>query len=112
MPSKSSIATHLTNRYPFRYFQFQREGLLAFDGFEISLANAGDALKVFLWLLGGVLILVFIKGFFVYSNDYVMARVGHKLAFRLRNALYQRIVSVPLGVLREERSGDPHDPYH
>ena len=89
-----------------RYFQFQREGMLAFDGFEISLTNAGDALKVFLWLLGGVLVLVFIKGFFVYSNDYVMARVGHKLAFRLRNALYQRTVSAPLGVLREERSGD------
>lgn len=89
-----------------RYFQFQREGMLTFDGFEISLANAGDALKVFLWLLGGVLVLVFIKGFFVYSNDYVMARVGHKLAFRLRNALYERTVSAPLGVLREERSGD------
>ena len=89
-----------------RYFQFQSEEMLAFDGFEISLANAGDALKVFVWLLGGVLVLVFIKGFFVYSNDYVMARVGHKLAFRLRNALYQRIVSAPLGILREERSGD------
>ena len=89
-----------------RYFQFQREGMLAFDGFEIPLANAGDALKVFLWLLGGVLVLVFIKGFFVYSNDYVMARVGHKLAFRLRNTLYERTVSAPLGVLREERSGD------
>ena len=89
-----------------RYFQFQREGLLAFDGFEIALVNPGDALKIFLWLLGGVLVLVFIKGFFVYGNDYVMARVGHKLAFRLRNALYQRIVSAPLGVLREERSGD------
>ena len=85
---------------------FQREGLFAFEGFEISLANAGDALKVFLYLLGGVLTLIFIKGFFVYGNDYVMARVGHKLTFRLRNALYQRIVAAPLGVLREERSGD------
>jgi ABC-type multidrug transport system fused ATPase/permease subunit len=89
-----------------RYFQFQREGILAFEGFEIRLASASDALKVFLWLLAGVLVLVFIKGFFVYGNDYVMARVGHKLAFRLRNALYQRIVSAPLEVLREERSGD------
>ena len=88
------------------YFQFQREGVLAFEGFEISLADASDAFKVFLWLLGGVLVLVFIKGFFVYGNDYVMARVGHKLAFRLRNALYQQIVAAPLGVLREERSGD------
>ena len=85
---------------------FQREGLFAFEGFEMALTDAGDALRAFLWLLGGLLILVFIKGFFVYGNDYVMARVGHKLSFRLRNALYERIVSAPLGVLREERTGD------
>ena len=85
---------------------FQREGLFAFEGFEMSLIDAGDALKAFLWLLGGLLILVFIKGFFVYGNDYVMARVGHKLSFRLRNALYERIVSAPIGILREERTGD------
>lgn len=85
---------------------FQREGLFAFDGFEMSLTDAGDALKAFLWLLGGLLILVFIKGFFVYGNDYVMARVGHKLSFRLRNSLYERIVFAPIGVLREELTGD------
>ena len=88
------------------YLQFQRDGLFAFEGFEMSLADTSDALKFFFWLLGGMLILVSIKGCFVYGNDYVMARVGHKLAFRLRNALYQRIVFAPLGVLREERSGD------
>ena len=90
-----------------RYFQREGgSGVFAFDGFQVVLANTNDALGYFLWLLGGVLILVFIKGVFVYGNDYVMARVGHKLAFRLRNALYQRIVSAPLGVLREERTGD------
>ena len=88
-----------------RYFQ-REEGMIAYDGFEILLTNANDALKAFLWLLGGMLVLIFIKGVFAYCNDYVMARVGHKLAFRLRNALYQRIVSAPLGVLREERIGD------
>ena len=94
---------------PVSVWYFQRggnDGIFAFDGFEVVLVDAKDALKYFLWLLGGMLILVFIKGFFVYGNDYVMARVGHKLAFRLRNALYQRIVSAPLGVLREERTGD------
>ena len=85
---------------------FQREGMFAFEGFEMSLTDASDAFKAFLWLLSGLLILVFIKGFFVYGNDYVMARVGHKLSFRLRNALYERIVSAPLGILREERTGD------
>ena len=89
-----------------RYFQFKRDGIFAFDGFEITLMDDGDAIKIFLWLLVALLSLVFIKGFFVYGNDYVMARVGHKLAFRLRNTLYQRIVSAPIGILREERSGD------
>ena len=89
-----------------RYFQLQYENIFAFDGFEVTLTDPDTALKVFLWLLGGMLIFILTKGFFVYGNDYVMARVGHKLAFRLRNALYQRIVSAPLGVLREERTGD------
>ena len=90
-----------------RYFQREgNEGMFAFDGFEVVLVDADDALEYFLWILGGMLMLVLIKGFFVYGNDYVMARVGHKLAFRLRDALYQRIVSAPLGVLREERTGD------
>ncbi len=92
---------------PVSIHYFQREsGMITFDGFEISLTNASDALKAFLWLLGGILVLIFLKGVFVYCNDYVMARVGHKLAFRLRNALYQRLVTAPLGVLREEHTGD------
>ena len=90
-----------------RYFQHEGNGgMFAFEGVEIILTSASDAFKAFLWLLGGMLILVFVKGFFVYGNDYVMARVGHKLAFRLRSDLYQRIVSAPLGILREERTGD------
>ena len=90
-----------------RYFQHDGDGgMFAFEGVEVVLTSARNAFKAFLWLLGGMLILVFIKGVFGYGNDYVMARVGHKLAFRLRNALYQRVVSAPLGVLREERSGD------
>ena len=90
-----------------RYFQHEGNGgMFAFEGVEIILTSPSDAFKAFLWLLGGMLILVFVKGFFAYGNDYVMARVGHKLAFRLRSALYQRIVSAPLGILREERTGD------
>ena len=101
------IVSGSTFEEPVSIHYFQRESsMITFDGFEISLTNASDALKVFLWLLGGMLILIFIKGIFVYCNDYVMARVGHKLAFRLRNALYQRLVTAPLGVLREKHTGD------
>ena len=101
------IVSGSTFEEPVSIHYFQRESsMITFDGFEISLTSASDALKVFLWLLGGMLVLIFIKGIFVYCNDYVMARVGHKLAFRLRNALYQRLVSAPLGVLGEEHTGD------
>ena len=101
------IVSGSTFEEPVSIHYFQRESsMITFDGFEISLTNASDALKAFLWLLGGMLVLIFIKGIFVYCNDYVMARVGHKLAFRLRNALYQRLVTAPLGVLREEHTGD------
>ena len=90
-----------------RYFQREGSGeTFTFDGFEVVLADAGDAIRYFLWMLAGMLVLVFIKGFFVYGNDYVMARVGHKLAFRLRNALYQQVVNAPLGGVRDERTGD------
>jgi len=85
---------------------FQRKGIFEFEGFEISLLAARAALHAVLWLLAALLVLVFIKGAFVYGNDYLMARVSHKLAFRLRNSLYQRIVSAPLETLRDERTGD------
>ena len=85
---------------------FQRKGIFAFEGFEMSLLDAREALHAVLWLLAALLVLVFIKGVFVYGNDYLMARVSHKLAFRLRNSLYQRLVSAPLETLRNERTGD------
>lgn len=87
-----------------RYFHI--EGIFNFEGFEIVLPDAGAALRAILWLLGGFLVLGALKGIFVYGNDYLMARVGHKVAFRLRNALYQWLVSAPLETLRDERSGD------
>ena len=87
-----------------RYFQI--ESIFHFEGFEIALSDSGAVLRAIFWLLGGFLCLVALKGVFVYCNDYLMARVGHQVAYRLRNALYGRLVSVPLGVLRDERSGD------
>ncbi len=87
-----------------RYFYI--EGL--FDGFnrKFLVEKKHDAI----WLVGGVvasvLILVVIKGIFTYCNDYLMARVGHKLIVRVRNELYERIVFAPFGVLKEHRTGD------
>ncbi len=77
-----------------------------FEGFEITLTGAADAFRFFFWLLIGLLGLVFVKGFFVYGSDFIMERVGNKLSFRIRNDLYEKIVSAPLGPLSEHHTGD------
>lgn len=77
-----------------------------YKGFQITLADVEDALRFFFWLLAGFLILVFVRGFFVYGSDFLMERVGNKLSFRVRNDLYEKIVAAPLGTLSEHRSGD------
>ena len=77
-----------------------------FEGFEITLTDAADAFRFFFWLLIGLLGLVFVKGFFVYGSDFIMERVGNQLSFRIRNDLYEKIVSAPLGPLSEHHTGD------
>ena len=77
-----------------------------FEGFKITLTDAGDALRFFLWILGGFLSIVFIKGLFDYSNDFLMERVGNKLSLRVRNDLYEKIISAPIGVISQHHTGD------
>ncbi len=77
-----------------------------FEGFEVTLTSTGDAIGFFIWLLFGVLGLVFVMGLFFFGTDFLMERVGNKLSLGLRNDLYAKIVSAPLGVLSESRSGD------
>ncbi len=77
-----------------------------FDGFEVTLTNTGDAIRFYIWLLLGALGLMFVMGSFVFGTNFLMERVGNKLSLGLRNDLYAKIVSAPLGVLSESRSGD------
>ncbi|MCY4402768.1 MAG: ABC transporter ATP-binding protein [Candidatus Poribacteria bacterium] len=77
-----------------------------YEGYEITLTNAEDALSFFLRLFAVFLCLVLAKGIFVYFSDYVMERVSNKFSFRMRNDLYENIVSAPLGTLSKHRSGD------
>ena len=77
-----------------------------FEGFEITLTDVRSAMNFFLWMIGGVLILVFVKGIFSYGSDFLMERVGNKFSFSLRNVLYEKIVSAPLGTLSEKHIGD------
>ncbi len=77
-----------------------------FEGYEITFTDAGDAIRFFFWIFIGAVSLVFVKGFFVFGNDFLMERVGNKFSFRVRNDLYEKIVSAPLGILSENHSGD------
>jgi subfamily B ATP-binding cassette protein MsbA len=95
-----------TNRFEshqvVRYFHVKG----VFKGIEIAIPDAKAALKLIGWVVAGILGLVFIKGVFTYSNDYLMARVGHKLIIRVRNELYEKILFARLGVLKAHRTGD------
>lgn len=91
-----------TELVPIRYFHI--EGF--FEGFEITLTNVGDAIRFFLGLLAGALGLTFVQGFFGFGSDFLMERVGYKLSLNVRNELYEKIVSAPLGIYSERHSGD------
>lgn len=77
-----------------------------YKGIEFTLTDAGDAFRIYFWILVGGVTLVFVKGFFVYGSDFLMERVGNKLSFQLRNDIYKKIVSAPLGIFSEHHSGD------
>ena len=83
---------------------FYNEGF--FDGYEITVTTVNAALRFFLYLLGGVIGLVFVQGVFVYWSDFLMERVGNKLSFQVRNELYGKIINAPLGILTKQHSGD------
>ena len=87
---------------PIRFFQFEN----IYNGFEITLADQKDAYRFFFWLLVGFLSLVFIKGLFDYGSDFLMERVGNRLSFHIRNALYEKIILAPLSTHLEHHSGD------
>ncbi len=77
-----------------------------YDGFEITLTNAEEALRFFLWIFTLSLSLIFVKGIFVYGSDFLMERVANKFSYHVRNDLYENIVSAPLDILSKHQSGD------
>ena len=87
---------------PVRYFYIKN----VFEGFEIILTDVQSAINFYLWIIGGLLTLVFVKGIFSYGSDFIMERVGNKVSFQLRNDLYEKIVSAPLRALSEKHTGD------
>lgn len=91
-----------TNTVPITFFHIDE----FFDGFQLTISNTESAIRFFLWLFGAVIGLVFVKGLFGYWSDFLMEQVGNKLSFRVRNDLYEKIISAPLGILSKHHTGD------
>lgn len=83
---------------------FEHEHL--FQGIKITLTGTGDAFRFYFWILLGVLAIVLVKGVFVYISDFLMDRVGNKVSLRIRNDLYDRIISTSLRKISQQHSGD------
>ncbi len=83
---------------------FQHEHL--FQGIKITLTGTGDAFRFYFWILLGVLAIVLVKGVFVYISDFLMDRVGNKVSLRIRNDLYDKIISTSLRKISQQHSGD------
>ena len=77
-----------------------------FQGFDIILTGTGDAFRFYFWILLSVLAIVLVKGVFVYFSDFLMDRVGNKVSLRIRNELYDKIISTSLGTISQQHSGD------
>jgi subfamily B ATP-binding cassette protein MsbA len=63
-----------------------------------------------LYALGGIcvviIISIFLKNLFLYLTYYILGPVRNEIVTRLRNEMYNKILSLPIGFFTEKRKGD------
>lgn len=57
-------------------------------------------------IIGGIVGIYALKGFFYYWQTYIMTWVGQRVLFDLRLALYRKVQRLPLGYLYSKRTGE------
>lgn len=57
-------------------------------------------------IIGGIVGIYALKGFFYYWQTYLMTWVGQRVLFNLRLALYRKVQRLPLGYLYSKRTGE------
>lgn len=57
-------------------------------------------------IIGGIVGIYALKGFFYYWQTYLMTWVGQRVLFDLRLALYRKVQRLPLGYLYSKRTGE------
>jgi len=88
------------------YFKIEAFNKTLFNGYELKIENTRQALHIIFFVMTGVITIIFIKGIFLYSNSYLMFRVGYKIIIRLRQELYNSITFAPMSVINNYRTGD------
>lgn len=91
-------------------FRGNLEDLSALSSFFISIITkyvSIDSLSSsYLMLIVGAILLFFLKNLLQYLSQYVMAHVRSHFTFTLRQKLYDKIISLPLGFFNKESRGD------
>ncbi len=77
-----------------------------FDGIPVTLESPRQALEVLALAMLAILGLVAVKGVVSYGRTYLVHRVTWAVMTRTRNAIYEKILSLPLSVISQQRSGD------
>ncbi|MDA1191849.1 MAG: ABC transporter ATP-binding protein [Candidatus Poribacteria bacterium] len=77
-----------------------------FGGITRTLANEVDALKMLAVMIGVIVAIIFAKGFIVFGKSYLIHRVTYRVMTDSRNRLHEKILSLPIGLLNRQRTGD------
>jgi len=89
-------------------FVFSAKGIYGQVSYWLSqvIAQPGGQLKALLYICLIVLVAVFFKNLFLYLGSRVLTPIRNYVMNRLRNDLYQKVISMPVGYFTEKRKGD------
>lgn len=67
--------------------------------------NQGKS-QALLWVSGILVTMVFLKTGFIYLSSFFMAGIRNNIIRDIRNALYEKVIKLPLSYFSEEKKGD------
>jgi len=84
-----------------------REGLTGkFSGYIQDLVNAEGPVKALAYVCISVVVFTILKNLFLYISVYILNPLRNAILRRLRDDLFIKILSLPIGFFTEERKGD------
>lgn len=83
-----------------------KDYLVNYFNYQISIRAADDELSVLMLVCGIVVVLFFLKNLFGYLASFFITFLQNGLLRDLRNAMYEKILSLPIAFFSEKRKGD------